>query len=475
MKIKGKYSWLKHLDFMVIDLSALLVSFMVSYAVKFGNLGFVDSETWMRLLVVIGLLNLVIAFLFNPYSGIFRRRYYMEIFTAIKLTIINLLVASLIMYLTKVGETYSREVLLTTYALYFFISLVLKYAWKKLLLSGKLTISTTRVNSLLLIGTLDTIEESIKDARAGDFVLYDIKGVFLADKCNFTEKIGGIPVVKDHYVQYVLENNISDVLIALPVSMVSRVDIETLVANGVTIYYSIDSLIGFHPEDQMITSIGVHRTLGVGTFAFTPGQVFYLSVKRILDILFGIVGLVVLVPITLSVKLAYLISGDKAKIFYRQKRVGLNGKVIRIWKLRSMVPNADEVLKELLKNEKYRKEWEENQKFENDPRITKVGAFIRKTSIDELPQFINVLLGEMSLVGPRPLVEGELSFHNGLKLYEKVKPGITGWWGCNGRSNIDYRERLELEYYYVKNCSLYLDFLCIIRTVFAVLHKDGAK
>ena len=77
--------------------------------------------------------------------------------------------------------------------------------------------------------------------------------------------------------------------------------------------------------------------------------------------------------------------------------------------------------------------------------------------------------------GPRPLVEGELAFHDGLKLYEKVKPGITGWWGCNGRSNIDYRERLELEYYYVKHCSLYLDVLCIIRTVFAVLKKDGAQ
>ena len=140
-----------------------------------------------------------------------------------------------------------------------------------------------------------------------------------------------------------------------------------------------------------------------------------------------------------------------------------------------MVPDADEILKELLKQENYRKEWEENQKFENDPRITKVGRFIRKTSIDELPQLLNVLVGDMSLVGPRPLVKNELEMHGGLKLYQKVNPGITGWWGCNGRSNIDYRERLELEYYYVKNCSLYLDILCIIRTFFAVLKKDGAK
>ena len=140
-----------------------------------------------------------------------------------------------------------------------------------------------------------------------------------------------------------------------------------------------------------------------------------------------------------------------------------------------MVPNAGEILKELLMQDEYREEWEKNQKFENDPRITKVGKFLRKTSLDELPQLINVLLGEMSLIGPRPLVEGELEAHGGLKLYQKVKPGITGWWGCNGRSNIEYRERLELEYYYVKHVSLYLDMLCLVRTFVAVLKKSGTK
>ena len=100
---------------------------------------------------------------------------------------------------------------------------------------------------------------------------------------------------------------------------------------------------------------------------------------------------------------------------------------------------------------------------------------LRSTSIDELPQLLNVFMGDMSLVGPRPLVVNELESHNGLKLYQKVRPGITGWWGCNGRSNIDYGERLELEYYYIKNCSLYLDLFCILKTIFAVMKKDGAR
>ena len=132
-------------------------------------------------------------------------------------------------------------------------------------------------------------------------------------------------------------------------------------------------------------------------------------------------------------------------------------------------------LTNLLKDPKYQKEWDEYQKLSNDPRITKIGRLLRRTSLDEFPQMINVMVGDMSLVGPRPLVSGELESHDGLKLYQRVKPGITGWWGCNGRSNIDYRERLELEYYYVKHCSLYLDLLCIGRTLLAVLRRDGAQ
>lgn len=141
-----------------------------------------------------------------------------------------------------------------------------------------------------------------------------------------------------------------------------------------------------------------------------------------------------------------------------------------------MVPDADEVLKELLKKKRYKKEWDKSQKIENDPRITKVGKFLRKTSLDELPQFINVLKGDMSLIGPRPLVKGELDKYNGNHtIYESVKPGITGWWACNGRSATTYKKRLELEYYYVKNISLLLDVKCIFLTIKAVVSRNGAK
>ena len=141
-----------------------------------------------------------------------------------------------------------------------------------------------------------------------------------------------------------------------------------------------------------------------------------------------------------------------------------------------MVCNADEVLKELLKDPKYKKEWDLNQKFENDPRITKIGNILRKTSLDELPQFINVIKGDMSMIGPRPLVEGELDAHKGNHaIYESVRPGISGWWAANGRSATTYERRLELEYFYCKNCNLILDIKCVFLTIAAVLFKTGAK
>ena len=205
-------------------------------------------------------------------------------------------------------------------------------------------------------------------------------------------------------------------------------------------------------------------------------RIAYFATKRAFDLFCCLIGLIALLPVALITKICYLLTGDTKTIFYKQKRIGKNGKFIYIYKFRSMVYNADEVLKELLKDPKYKKEWDENQKLENDPRITKIGRVLRKTSLDELPQFINVFKGDMSLIGPRPLVEGELDAHNGNhEIYESLRPGISGWWAANGRSSTNYDERLELEYYYCRNCSIKLDIKCIFRTIKAVVCKTGAK
>ena len=203
----------------------------------------------------------------------------------------------------------------------------------------------------------------------------------------------------------------------------------------------------------------------------------YLFIKRLFDIFCALFGVLLLIPIMIVIKVISVISGDFNSIMYSQERIGMDGKVFYLYKFRTMVPNADKILEQTLNgSQELKLEWIQNQKLENDPRITKVGKIIRKLSIDEVPQFVNILMGDMSLIGPRPLVKGELDDHDGNHdIYESVKPGITGWWACNGRNATTYEKRLELEYYYVNNRSLLMDIKCILGTVKAVIKRDGAK
>lgn len=202
----------------------------------------------------------------------------------------------------------------------------------------------------------------------------------------------------------------------------------------------------------------------------------YLITKRLFDIILSLFGILFLIPLSIIIKISYILNKDYSSIFYAQTRIGKNGKEFKLYKFRSMIPNADEVLKELLKKEPYKSEWEKSQKLSNDPRITKMGNILRKTSLDELPQLISIIKGDMSFIGPRPLVIGELDAHGGNhKIYESVKPGLSGYWACNGRSNLTYEERLELEYYYCNNASLLLDIKCVLKTIKVVFMHNGAK
>lgn len=203
----------------------------------------------------------------------------------------------------------------------------------------------------------------------------------------------------------------------------------------------------------------------------------YLIPKRIIDIVGGIVGCVLLIPITIFVKIAYMITGDFGPIFFSQIRIGKDGKLIKIYKYRSMIMNADEVLEQMLKkDDDLAREYKRYKKFSNDPRITKVGKLIRKTSIDEFPQFINVLKGEMSLVGPRPYLPREKEdMGDYYSTIIKCKPGITGYWQVNGRSGTDFIKRLVLDEYYYNVRGLVMDTKILLKTFIKVFKKDGAK
>lgn len=198
------------------------------------------------------------------------------------------------------------------------------------------------------------------------------------------------------------------------------------------------------------------------------------TTKRVLDIFGSVFGLVIFSPIYLVITII-IKQQSPGPVIFKQKRFGRDGKVFFIYKFRSMVVNAEQVLKE--NKELYEEYVRNNYKLEQDkdPRITKIGRFIRKTSLDELPQFINVLKGEMSLVGPRPVVPVELEEYGDKKdLFLSVKPGITGYWQVCGRSDVGYPERVDIELHYVHNQSIWLDIQILFKTVLHVLARKGA-
>ena len=178
---------------------------------------------------------------------------------------------------------------------------------------------------------------------------------------------------------------------------------------------------------------------------------------------------IILIPISIIIKIIFIITGDFKSIFYIQERIKKDGNVFKIIKYRTMVIDADEKFYSLLENKELKKEWDINQKIKKDPRITNLGKILRKKAFDELPQFINILKGDMSLVGPRPLIKGELDKHKGNhELYESVKPGLTGWWVVNKKKCEKYQDRLDFEYYYINNQSIKLDLLIIIKTLHVI-------
>lgn len=206
-------------------------------------------------------------------------------------------------------------------------------------------------------------------------------------------------------------------------------------------------------------------------------EVGYLFIKRLFDIICGLLGIILLIPVTIIVKIVSMCNKDFASIFFSQNRIGKNGKEFKLYKFRSMVPNADEILFKTLEIDKVAaEEYKKNKKFKNDPRITKVGRVMRKLSIDELPQLINVLKGDMSMIGNRPYLPREKDDMGGYyKDIIKTKPGLTGYWQVNGRSDTTFNERLKLESFYSNHNSLVLDIKIFFKTFQVVLFGKGAK
>lgn len=204
----------------------------------------------------------------------------------------------------------------------------------------------------------------------------------------------------------------------------------------------------------------------------SDNKIVYEICKRIFDIVSSVIALIITSPFFIIVAIAIRLE-SKGKIIFGHTRIGKNGVPFKVYKFRSMYENSNEIFKNFTEEQK--KEYYENFKLDNDPRITKVGNFIRKTSLDELPQLINIIKGDMSVVGPRPIVEKEIEKY-GL-YFDKVfsvKGGLTGYWQANGRSCTSYEDRVKMDIYYIDNRNFWFDIKIIFKTVVSVVKKEGA-
>ena len=206
-------------------------------------------------------------------------------------------------------------------------------------------------------------------------------------------------------------------------------------------------------------------------------RLFYTGIKRIVDIFGGIVGCLFLLPLSVMIFIGNRLCGDKGPLFYSQDRIGKDGKIFKMYKFRSMVVGAEEKLKELLeKDEEARKEYSTYKKLKKDPRVTKIGNLIRKTSLDEFPQFINVLKGDLSIVGPRAyMVTEKKDMGDAYKTIIKCKPGVTGLWQVSGRSDVTFDDRLDMDLRYYEKYNLGMDLNILFKTFSAVLTRNGAE
>lgn len=314
------------------------------------------------------------------------------------------------------------------------------------------------------------------------FALTDVKAYINCNNSDFFRDINQTIVLTGENVKplselekIIEEENIELVFLAIP--EMGKHDMKLIyrrIADKVkTIKFlpRVEGLITFDTKVEDYDGLLVTST-SQGTMRTLPKLA-----KRIMDILGSLVGILALIPLSIYVYYKNRKEGDKDPIFFTQQRIGKDGKPFKIYKFRTMVPNAEQVLEDLMKKDPaIKKEYLTNKKLENDPRITKAGKMLREKSLDEFPQFINVLRGEMSIVGPRPyLLREKEDMGYAYKSIINCKPGVTGMWQTHGRSDVSFEERLELDDYYYRNWNFWLDVTLLIKTVKLVIHGSGAK
>jgi Undecaprenyl-phosphate galactose phosphotransferase WbaP len=384
-------------------------------------------------------------------------------------TTLNYLALGSITFLRREGEVYSRAIFLMAWVLSIILVLVgralVRHLFAKRSWWGY---------PVMVLGAGKTGEMVIRTLKRQPGI--GLKPVLVLD--DDTEKHGqihGVPVVGGVALAPSLARTrqIPYAIVAMPGVPRGRL-LSLLERYGHSFAHLliIPDLFGFSSLWVAARDLGGILGLEVRQQLLLPGPRL---AKFLIDLIATIIGGIFILPLIGLIGLLIRLDSP-GPVFYRQVRIGRRGRSFKAWKFRSMVQNADDVLNDYLeKHPELKESWEQDHKLKDDPRVTRIGRFLRRTSLDELPQLWNILRGEMSLVGPRPIVDEEIwRYGDKFSLYTKVTPGLTGLWQVSGRNNITYDERVNLDAYYVRNWSVWLDVYILLRTFWVVLFGEGA-
>ena len=458
-------------QFTILDLACTGVGFFLGIFIRHGSFAIMNTySVYREVLAVLAISIAANAFLFRPYEDIFVRGNWKEFVNVVKCLCVQISIAVVYMFLVQNSSNYSRlafaYAIVSISVITYMGRLVLKAVLRNVVESGIYR------KKMLVVTTSDKVESLVQKAKGELEFNYAISALAIMDKDMIGKEVAGIPVTGSVETLYddARLTIVDSVLIDLePDHPQFKETVNLFHVMGVEVNISLaDYNLGI--PNQQIVKMGELTVLSGNGRTEALGDVI---VKRILDIIGGLVGLLITGVLMLIVGPAIMLESP-GPIFFSQMRVGKNGRRFKIYKFRSMYMDAEERKKELMEKNKMSGLM---FKMDDDPRITKVGKFIRKTSIDEFPQFWNVLKGDMSLVGTRPPTEDEFKQYKArYKKRLSMKPGITGLWQVSGRSTItDFEDVVKLDVQYIENWSFGLDLRILFQTVLVVLKHDGAQ
>lgn len=459
----------------VLDSACVMAAFIFAGLCRFrGWEEFLDATDFIPSLAGIFLLHVAVYYIMKVYEGMYARGYLAELNKVIKYNIILLLAITAYAFATKNRMELSR----LTIGFFFVFNDIFIYLMHQIVkfYIAHLYCKGIGASKLVVISTSDRIEKILKKLEEPSDWNCTVTGIILIDKDKINQTIQGIPIIgsRDNYLNALTHCIVDEVFVHVPKLQENEIYYKDMILElekmGIVVNLNID-IFNLGVDD----SKRVYRLGSYYVVAFTSRLFDYrlLLLKRLMDIVGSVIGLMITFIIFIFIAPAIVIESPGPVIF-KQKRVGRNGRVFDFYKFRSMYRDAEDRKKELIsKNEMKGQMF----KIENDPRITKVGHFIRNTSIDELPQFWNVLKGDMSLVGTRPPTVDEYEeYESYQKRRISFRPGITGLWQISGRSNIkDFEEVVKLDLEYIDRWSIGLDIKILFKTVVAVFKGIGAR